>query len=128
MTDRQKIALEARQKGYNCAQSVALAFTDVTGMDYDTTARICSAMGTGMGGSRELCGAIAATTLVEGCRHGASPADKAPAMKAAGALIKEFSDANGGCVRCSQLKGIPGHRSCEDLILQAVDIMERSLS
>lgn len=127
MTERQKIALEARKQGYNCAQSVALAFGDITGLDHDTTARMCSAMGTGIGGSREICGAIAATSLIEGFRHGAAPADKAGAMKAAGALIDRFAEANGGCVRCAQLKGVPGHRSCEELILQSVEIMEQAL-
>ena len=35
--------------GYNCAQSVAVSFCDVTGLDEKTTARMVSAFGGGMG-------------------------------------------------------------------------------
>ena len=36
--------------GYNCAQSGAVSFCDVTGLDEKTTARMVSAFGGGMGG------------------------------------------------------------------------------
>ena len=50
--------------GYNCAQSVAVAFCDVTGLDEKTTARAVSAFGGGMGRLREVCGAVSGMFFV----------------------------------------------------------------
>ena len=43
-------------QGYGCAQSVLLAFSDLTGMDEQTSARLGSSFGGGMGRLREVCG------------------------------------------------------------------------
>lgn len=127
LQERKSKALELRNQGYNCAQAVLMAFPDVTSLDADTAARLSSALGSGIGGSRELCGAIVGAAIAEGFRHGSAPADKAPAMKAAGDLVKQFADLNDGAVRCADLKGVPGKRPCNDLVLQAVEILHNSL-
>ena len=41
MTHREK-AIENFYKGYNCAQSVLLAFCDVTGLDEETAERLAA--------------------------------------------------------------------------------------
>ena len=51
-------------KGYNCAQSVFIAFSDLTGMNIETAAKISSGFGGGMGGLREVCGAFSGMVLV----------------------------------------------------------------
>ena len=56
--------------GYNCAQSVAVAFCDVTGMDEKTAARMASAFGGGMGRMREVCGAVSGMLMVAGLVYG----------------------------------------------------------
>lgn len=63
-------ARELFHNGYNCAQSVFVAFTDVTGMDEKTAARISSAFGGGMGRLREVCGALTAAFMVLGIMCG----------------------------------------------------------
>ncbi|MBE6653831.1 MAG: C_GCAxxG_C_C family protein [Ruminococcaceae bacterium] len=65
MTHREK-AIENFYKGYNCAQSVFLAFCDVTGFDEETALRISSSFGGGMGRLREVCGACSAMFMVAG--------------------------------------------------------------
>ena len=50
--------------GYNCAQAVAVAFCDVTGLDEKTAARAVSAFGGGMGRLREVCGAVSGMFFV----------------------------------------------------------------
>jgi len=50
--------------GSNCAQAVVVAFSDVTGMDERTSARISSAFGGGMGRMREVCGAVSGMLMV----------------------------------------------------------------
>lgn len=62
--------------GYNCAQSVAVAFCDVTGLEEKTAARMVSAFGGGMGRLREVCGAVSGMFFVLSFLYGYdSPGD-----------------------------------------------------
>lgn len=63
-------AAELFTQGYNCAQSVAVAFCDVTGLDEKTAARMASPFGGGMGRMREVCGAVSGMYLVLGWLYG----------------------------------------------------------
>ena len=56
--------------GYNCAQAVAVAFCDVTGLDEKTTAKMVSPFGGGMGRLREVCGAVSGMFMVLGHLYG----------------------------------------------------------
>ena len=68
--DHSQRALENFMKGYNCAQSVVVAFCDVTGMTADFAARLSSSFGGGMGRIREVCGAVSGMLLVAGLLYG----------------------------------------------------------
>lgn len=57
-------AMELFLEGYNCAQAVAVAFCDVTGMGEKETARMVSSFGGGMGRMREVCGAVSGMLFV----------------------------------------------------------------
>lgn len=64
-------------QGYNCAQSVLLAFCDETGMTEEQAARLASSFGGGMGRLREVCGAVSSMFTVLGVTNGYSdPKDK----------------------------------------------------
>ncbi len=63
-------AAELFMHGYNCAQAVAAAFCDVTGMEPVQTARLASSFGGGMGRLREVCGAVSGMLLVAGLLYG----------------------------------------------------------
>ena len=65
-------AAELFLKGYNCAQAVAVAFCDVTGLEKDTAARLASSFGGGMGRLREVCGAVSGMLMVAGYLYGYS--------------------------------------------------------
>ncbi|NLI54287.1 MAG: C_GCAxxG_C_C family protein [Clostridiales bacterium] len=54
------------EQGYNCAQSVLLAFCEETGLAPDQAARLASTFGGGMGRMREVCGAVSAMFMIEG--------------------------------------------------------------
>lgn len=56
--------------GYNCAQSVVVAFCDVTGLEKDFAARMASSFGGGMGRLREVCGAVSGMLMVLGLLYG----------------------------------------------------------
>ena len=63
-------AAELFVNGYNCAQAVAVAFCDVTGLDEKFTAKMVSSFGGGMGRLREVCGAVSGMFFVLGLLYG----------------------------------------------------------
>ena len=65
-------------EGYNCSQSVFLAFEDLYKMDRETAQRVSSSFGGGMGRLREVCGAVTGAFLILGMAYPATdPGDKA---------------------------------------------------
>ena len=68
--DHGERAAELFLQGYNCAQAVAVAFCDVTGLEPDFTARMASSFGGGMGRMREVCGAVSGMLMVAGLVYG----------------------------------------------------------
>lgn len=71
--DHAEKAAELFAGGLNCAQSVFVAFTDVTGLDESLAMRLSSSFGAGMGRMREVCGAVSAMFMVAGILYGLEP-------------------------------------------------------
>ena len=63
-------AVDLFVEGYNCAQAVAAAFGDLTGLDEKTAAKMASCFGGGMGRMREVCGAVSGMLMVAGILYG----------------------------------------------------------
>ncbi len=77
MTKRADKARDYYLQGYNCAQSVAAAFTDVTGLDEQTMLKMASSFGGGVGHLKEVCGVVSGMALIAGLVYGDyDPADK----------------------------------------------------
>ena len=57
-------------EGYNCSQSVFLAFEDKYDMDHSMAMRLSSSFGGGMGRLREVCGAVSGMFMVAGLLYG----------------------------------------------------------
>lgn len=133
MTLKERIskARELRNAGYNCATSVAACFHDITGLDEQTMIRTTNALGSGVAGTKEICGAVVGMAIANGFRFSPEAAAKAQASKSTNDLIKKFADSNDGCLRCSQLKDKQAHggcvRSCNQLVEQCVEILHNSL-
>ena len=68
--DRGEIAKGYFLKGYNCSQAIVLAFSDRTGLDEYTGAKLASSFGGGMGRMREVCGAFSGMLIVLGMLYG----------------------------------------------------------
>ena len=62
--DRGIKAAELFLSGYNCAQSVAVAYCDLLGLTEQQAAKMASAFGGGMGRLREVCGAVSGMLMV----------------------------------------------------------------
>lgn len=137
-------AMDLFKEGFNCSQSVFLAFADMYEMDYKTALRLSSSFGGGMGRLREVCGAVSGMFMVAGILYGYdNPMDyeaKKGHYERIQLLAKEFESINGSIV-CRQLLGLgegkdvptPEKRSdeyykkrpCAELVGIAAAIMEQ---
>lgn len=101
-------------EGYNCAQAVALAFSDKTGLDKETTLKLASSFGGGFGRLREVCGAVSGMCMVAGLLYGYDDISDKDAKMNHYALVQElarqFSDVSGSIV-CREILGRKGHES-----------------
>ena len=89
--DHRKQAVAYFEGGYNCAQSVAAAFSDITGISPAQSAKTVSAFGGGMGRMREVCGAVSGMLFVVSMRYGYDHPDPA-AQKALYAIVQELAE------------------------------------
>ena len=91
--------------GYNCAQAVFGAFSDVTGIDETVAFRLSSSFGGGMGRMREVCGAVSGAFMVIGVLYGYSEhEDKAKSELYS--TVREFADRfreENGSIICREL-------------------------
>ena len=107
--ERIKSARENFRAGYNCAQSVVLAYRDIMPLDAETAAALSSAFGGGMGRMREVCGAVSGMAFVAGMISPATDPTNMAARKANYALIQKFADefrAENGSIVCRELLGL----------------------
>jgi len=112
--ERAQKAMNLFKQGYNCTQSVVLAFADVlesSGLADEQLLKIIgSGFGGGMGRLREVCGAFSACTMMAGFISPADvPADMT-ARKSNYVIVQEFAEqfknANGGSIVCRELLGL----------------------
>lgn len=108
---RGKKAKDNFKSGYNCTQSVLLAYEDYIkekGLDTKTVLRMASPMGGGISRLREVCGAVSALCLLIGLTDGYdSPDDekKKDLYRTTQKLVLEFQEYNGSIV-CRELLGL----------------------
>ncbi|MBQ4066113.1 MAG: C_GCAxxG_C_C family protein [Clostridia bacterium] len=141
--DHEQKARELFRSGYNCAQAVLLAFSDMTGLDESCATALSASFGGGMGRLREVCGAVSGAFMVAGILYGPSDPNDREAKKAHYALIQSiaaaFKEQNGSYI-CRELLELPKgpsdpepearteayyhRRSCEDYVAIAARIMD----
>lgn len=69
ITNRTNQAVEYFKEGYNCAQSVAMAYADLYKMDKELLKHLAGSFGGGMGRLREMCGAATGMFMILGLEH-----------------------------------------------------------
>ena len=107
--ERALLAKEYFNSGYNCAQSVALAYADITSLDKELVAKITASFGGGMGRLREVCGAVSGMAFVASFISPCPTADNAEAKKQNYALVQEFAEQfrkQNGAIVCRTLLGL----------------------
>ncbi len=106
MTRAEKAA-QLFHDGYNCAQAVALAFCDVTGLEESFTARMASSFGGGMGRMREVCGAVSGMLLIAGILYGYEGGEGDAIKQAHYALVQQLA---------GQFRETVGSIICRDIL------------
>ncbi|MBQ7654748.1 MAG: C_GCAxxG_C_C family protein [Clostridia bacterium] len=138
-TNRVEKAEELFSSGLNCAQAVFCAYSDLFGLDEDTSLKISSGFGGGFGRMREVCGAFSAVTMIAGlARKSAQADDKAEIYRQIRLLADEFRKRNGSII-CGELLGertpashVPAERTqeyfkkrpCPEIVGEAAEIIE----
>ena len=104
-------AVELFMQGYNCAQSVFCAFCDLTKLDFETSLKLSSSMGGGVGRLREICGALSGMLLVAGCLYGYTDVSTNDAKSEHYALVQQLAksfEEKTGAITCRDILGIKG--------------------
>jgi len=68
--ERRERAMQNFYSGFNCCQSVVLAFEDLFPFDRETLLHLSSSFGAGMGRLREVCGAVSGMFMIAGVLYG----------------------------------------------------------
>lgn len=143
---RKETAMDYFAQGYNCCQSVVLAFSDMLEMDRVTIEKLTSSFGGGIGRMREVCGTVSGMAMVAGLLYGYEGPDEGASKKEhyerIRALADEFRERNGAIV-CRELLNLPGgpseptpekrtvdyyaKRPCKELVGDAAEILEKMI-
>lgn len=109
MEERINRSVELFKQGYNCSQSVVVAFADMYDLDESVALKMSASFGGGIGRMRETCGAACGMFILAGFEKSAlSPADnraKSDNYKLVQQLADEFVVRNGS-LKCSELLGL----------------------
>ena len=101
-------AVKYFEGGYNCAQSVVLAFKDELGIDEKSCAVMSEGFGGGMGRTRSVCGAVSGMVMLAGLKlSGGVAGDMETRTKVYAVvqeMLKEFKEEFSTTV-CAELLG-----------------------
>ena len=122
------LAMDYHNRGYNCAQAVAMPFCEEMGLDAATVKRATEGFGAGMGGRTQTCGALSGAIFVAGMLN-ADPTDPTSKMATYGVCAKmsEAFVAHCGSGVCAVIKGLTGGEmlcSCNECIAYGVKLVE----
>ena len=137
------------RKGYNCAQSVFATFCKDLDINLETGLKLSSSFGGGMGGLRQVCGAVTAMFMIVGLKYGYIDSQdinlKNQHYKLIQNLGKQFSDKFGSII-CKDLLQLNANikkdvslsekrtseyykvRPCEKFVVYAVELTEKLLN
>lgn len=107
--DRIEKAVEFFKSGYNCSQSVVLAFADMYGFTQEQAARMAASFGGGIGRMRLTCGAACGMFLLAGLETGATDPKDREGKGANYALVQNLAaqfEKMHGSIICAELLGL----------------------
>ena len=143
MTRREK-AMANFKKGYNCSQSIILAYQDMIPIDKSILSKMASSFGGGMGRLREVCGSVSGMFLIAGILYGYDEPEtgqvKVEHYTRIQELARRFEEKHGSII-CREMLGlnvkhdvpVPEARTseyykkrpCAEIIGDAAEILEQ---
>lgn len=141
---RRETAMANFLNGYNCSQSIILAFEDLLPVDKTTLSKMASSFGGGMGRLREVCGSVSGMFMIAGLLYGYDGPEtgqvKADHYARIQELARRFEEKHGSIV-CREMLGLSVHhdvpvpeartseyykkRPCTEIIGDAAEILEQ---
>ena len=144
MKTRRELAMEFFLKGYNCSQSIVLAFEDLLPIDKTVLSKLTSSFGGGMGRLREVCGAVSGMFMIAGLLYGYGGPETGQIKSDHYARIQELArrfEERHGSIICRELLGLDVHhdapvpeartavyykkRPCAEIVGDAAEILEQ---
>ena len=138
--DRAERAAQYFLDGYNCAQSVTMAFSDITGIDESTSAKLAAGFGGGFGRLREVCGAVSGMVMVASYLYGYNSPDPEAQKQCytmVQQLVQEFQEQTGSMICRDILKNPPSDpnptprtaefyklRPCARMVMVATQVLD----
>lgn len=102
-------AIELFKEGYNCSQSVFVAFCHRFGLDEETAKKISAGLGGGVGRMREVCGAVSGAAMVIGSICAGVDGKDNDSKQKNYELVREFADRfkeKNDSIICRELLGL----------------------
>ena len=144
MSEKER-AVELFKEGYNCSQSVFVAFCHRFGLDEETAKKISAGLGGGLGRMREVCGAVSGAAMVIGSICAGVDGKDSESKQKNYELVREFADRfkeKNGSIICRELLGLDikmeksaepekrtaeyyKKRPCVELVADAAEILEQ---
>ena len=125
----------AHISGYNCVQSVLIAYEDLFSLEFYDFLKVSNGIGRGIAGCGEMCGTALAGAMLVSYVNGISEADvkhKLATEKKVKEFLDEFKEKY-GALRCDDLlhqyKLNPEKvkKPCREMIMEVVRILEKYL-
>jgi C_GCAxxG_C_C family probable redox protein len=139
-------ALACFNQGFNCSQSVFVAFAEEFGLDREQALRVAAAFGGGIARTGGMCGALNGALMALGLKYGMTSVEHREAKEQtygiAQEFVRRFAEAN-GVVTCRELLGHDistpegrqeikeldlHNRVCNDLVIRTVELLEATLA
>lgn len=108
-TERVNLAVDYFKKGYNCSQSVVVAFADLYGFTTEQALKMASSFGGGIGRMRQTCGAACGMFLLAGLDCGATDGEDREGKSHNYAVVQQLAEnfkAINGSLICAELLGL----------------------
>ncbi len=141
---RREMAMANFLKGYNCSQSIVLAFADMLPIDESMISKLASSFGGGMGRLREVCGSVSGMFMVAGLLYGYDGPETGQVKADHYARIQELAhrfEEKHGTIVCREMLGLSVRhdvpvpeartaeyykkRPCAEIIGDAAEILEQ---
>lgn len=106
---RVKQARELFTSGYNCSQSLFMAYADLFELEPRLAATLSAPLGGGMGRLREVCGAVSGMLLCVSFLYPNAEPNDAPSKKENYAAVQDVAEAfrrENGSIICRELLGL----------------------